>query len=48
MAVLAFISVHNGQYYLGRVVANYNFKLAEQTAAGGTMQEDRKKPAKAE
>ena len=34
MTVLAFISVHNGQYYLGRVVANYNFKLAEQKVAG--------------
>ena len=40
IAVLAFISVHNGQYYLQRVVANYHFKLglAQGTAAAAAAQ----------
>ena len=37
IAVLAFISVHNGQYYLQRVVANYHFKLG--FAAGKQQQQ---------
>jgi hypothetical protein len=41
VATLAFISLANGQYYLGRVVANYNFKLGQQQSSSGDSQQNK-------